>query len=455
MQRRNSVSRSRRLAAAAVSTLAAALFCVAEGSASAQGGLVDRMDNPYLDAQVYVNPEWSVNAAAEPGGDAVADQPTAVWLDRIAAIDGVNGAMGLRDHLDEAVSQGADLIQFVIYNLPGRDCGRLAPYGELAPGQLDRYQREFIDPIAGILADPAYAGLRIVTVIEPNALPSMIINVQPRPAATPECQAVLASGAYVNGIGYALAKLGGIPNVYNYLDVAHHGVLGWPDNFFPGAQLFFAAANAAGATPADVHGFIANTAGYGVLHEEFFSVDDVIGGQLVRETSRWIDWNDYVDELSYVRAYRTELIDTGFTPDIGMLIDTSRNGWGGPNRPTGPASTTDPNAYVDGSRLDRRISISNWCNQAGAGLGARPTAAPEPGIDAYVWAKPPGESDGSSEEIPNDEGKRFDRMCDPTYLGLPAAAPDPTGALPDAPLAGHWFPAQFRELLQNAFPPVP
>ncbi|MGW0087339.1 cellulose binding domain-containing protein, partial [Streptomyces sp. NPDC003393] len=31
---------------------------------------------------------------------------------------------------------------------------------------------------------------------------------------------------------------------------------------------------------------------------------------------------------------------------------------------------------------------------------------------------------------------------------------NPTGALPNAPLAGHWFSAQFQQLLQNAYPPV-
>jgi hypothetical protein len=70
---------------------------------------------------------------------------------------------------------------------------------------------------------------------------------------------------------------------------------------------------------------------------------------------------------------------------------------------------------VDDSRVDRRIHAGNWCNQSGAGIGARPQAAPASGFDAYVWIKPPGESDGSSREIDNDEGKRFDRMCDPTY----------------------------------------
>jgi cellulose 1,4-beta-cellobiosidase len=31
------------------------------------------------------------------------------------------------------------------------------------------------------------------------------------------------NGNYVNGVGYALAKLGAVPNVYNYVDAGHHG----------------------------------------------------------------------------------------------------------------------------------------------------------------------------------------------------------------------------------------
>jgi cellulose 1,4-beta-cellobiosidase len=86
------------------------------------------------------------------------------------------------------------------------------------------------------------------------------------------------------------------------------------------------------------------------------------------------------------------------------------------------------------------------------GIGERPQAAPASGIDAYVWMKPPGESDGASKEIPNDEGKGFDRMCDPTYEGNPRNNFNMSGALPDAPLSGHWFSAQFQELMRNAYP---
>jgi cellulose 1,4-beta-cellobiosidase len=110
------------------------------------------------------------------------------------------------------------------------------------------------------------------------------------------------------------------------------------------------------------------------------------------------------------------------------------------------------NTFVDQSRVDRRIHAGNWCNQSGAGLGERPRSAPASGIDAYVWIKPPGESDGSSSAIPNNEGKGFDRMCDPTYTGNARNGNSMSGSLPNAPLSGHWFSAQFQQLMANAFP---
>ncbi len=66
----------------------------------------------------------------------------------------------------------------------------------------------------------------------------------------------------MKGVGYALAKLGAIPNVYNYVDAGHHGWLGWDDNFGPSADLFKQAATSEGATVDDVAGFITNTANY-------------------------------------------------------------------------------------------------------------------------------------------------------------------------------------------------
>ncbi|MFE0250886.1 glycoside hydrolase family 6 protein [Streptomyces sp. NPDC059010] len=415
-----------------------------------------KVDNPYSGAKVYVNPEWSAKAAAEPGGSRISNQPTGVWLDRIAAINGVNGGMGLRDHLDAALTQkgsGELVVQLVIYNLPGRDCSALASNGELGPTELGRYKTEYIDPIAAILADPKYASLRIVTTIEIDSLPNLVTNTGSRPTATPQCDVMKANGNYQKGVGYALNKLGDAPNVYNYIDAGHHGWIGWDDNFAASATVMKEAATSEGATVNDVHGFIANTANYSALKENNFTINDSAGGKSVRE-SKWVDWNRYVDEQSFAQAFRQQLVTTGFNSGIGMLIDTSRNGWGGSARPAGPGASTDVDTYVNGGRYDRRIHVGNWCNQSGAGLGERPQANPAAGIDAYVWMKPPGESDGSSSAIPNDEGKGFDRMCDPTYTGNPRNGNNMSGALANAPLSGHWFSAQFQQLMQNAYPPL-
>jgi cellulose 1,4-beta-cellobiosidase len=436
------------------------MFVLTATEASAQ----ERVPNPYDGATVYVNPDWSAQAAAS-GGAAIADQPTAVWLDRIAAIEEGSGGenfTGLAQHLDQAVEQGVDVFQVVIYNLPGRDCAALASNGELGPDEIDVYQTEYIDVIAEILAQPEYADLRIVAIIEIDSLPNLITNVGSRETATPECDEMLANGNYVNGVAYALGTLGAIPNVYNYVDLGHHGWLGWDDNFQPFADLMSEVVNTAPASGADLHGFASNVANYGPLHEEFFSIDDVVGGVPIREVPNqpdggWIDFNNYLDEVEYLQAYQP-VLSAAVGHDVSMIIDTSRNGWGGPDRPTGTSGSDDPVQYMDESRIDRRIHVGNWCNQAGAGIGERPQASPEAGVDAYVWIKPPGESDGSSELIPvgpdNPDGKGFDEMCDPEYQGNPRNNNNPSSALDGAPVSGNWFQAQFDELIANAFPPL-
>jgi len=444
-------------AATSTFTAAATGYTSASFSVTRSAVVTGRVDNPYAGASVYNNPIWRANATAS-GGSAIAMQPTGVWMDRISAIAGnsspTTGTMGLVDHLNEALAQDAAngsnplVFQLVIYNLPGRDCAALASNGELGPNDLPRYKTEYIDVIAGILRRPEYANLRIVTVVEIDSLPNLVTNVTTRPTGTAQCDTMLQNRGYVDGVGYALATLGAIPNVYNYVDAGHHGWLGWDTNFNPSVDMMLTAATASGSTVANVHGFITNTANTSALQEPYIVIDSTT------RTSRWIDYNQFNDELTYAQAFRQRAVQVGFASNIGMLIDTSRNGWGGANRPTGPSTAADLNTRIDASRIDRRIHKGNWCNPSGAGLGERPRAAPAAGIDAYVWIKPPGESDGSSTEIPNDEGKGFDRMCDPTYGGNARNNFNMTGALPNAPLSGHWFAEQFRQLLQNAFPPL-
>ncbi len=70
-----------------------------------------------------------------------------------------------------------------------------------------------------------------------------------------------------------------------------------------------------------------------------------------------------VDERRYAEAIRDEL------PDLHYVIDTGRNG-------KGPGAPGD------------------FCNPAGRALGREP-AAGDGALDAWLWIKPPGESDGT------------------------------------------------------------
>lgn len=418
------------------------------GSTAVTAPVAARVDNPYVGVSGYVNPEWKAKADAESGGSRVSNNPTGVWMDRIAAIDGTGSSatMGMRDHLDEALSQGAGYIQFVVYNLPGRDCAALSSNGELGPTEIDRYETEYIDPIVAIESDSKYAALRIINIIEIDSLPNLVTNTGSSATATAACDVMKANGNYQKGIQYALGQLHKIGNTYNYIDAGHHGWIGWDNNFNDSATLFSQTVQGAEGGYDTVTGFITNTANYSALSEPFLTVTDAT------RASKWIDWNRYVDELTFAKAFRTKLIGLGFNSSIGMLIDTSRNGWGGAARPTAASTATDVNTMVNDSRLDRRIHPGNWCNQSGAGLGERPKAVDADGIDAYVWIKPPGESDGASQYVQNDQGKGFDGMCDPTYAGNARNGNNMSGALPNAPLAGAWFSAQFQELMTNAYP---
>ncbi len=202
----------------------------------------------------------------------------------------------------------------VIYDLPGRDCAALASNGELGPPtELGRYKSEYIDPISEILADPAYANLRIVTIIEPDSLPNIVTNAGGTAGSTDACATMKANGNYEKGVGYALHTLGASPNVYNYVDAAHHGWLGWDSNMAPGGPRVQEGRDLRGRDRERrlrlhrEHGQLLG------LKEPNFKVTDSVNGTTVRQ-SKWVDWNYYVDELSFAQALRTQLVGQASTP---------------------------------------------------------------------------------------------------------------------------------------------
>ncbi|MCC4635904.1 glycoside hydrolase family 6 protein [Xanthomonas dyei pv. eucalypti] len=421
--------------------------------------------NPFVGAIGYLNPDYSkeVDSSIAKVSDVstkkkmqiVKSYPTAVWLDSINSLYGGSrngGRLSLKGHLEAALVQQRKAnkpvtVSLVIYDIPGRDCHALASNGELPLTQagLQRYKKDYIDVITSVLANPKYKYLRIVDIIEPDSLPNLVTNL-----STPDCDQANSTGIYKQGIQYALDKLHAIANTTNYMDIGHSGWLGWSSNRTPAIALYSSIVQGTAAGFSSVDGFITNTANYTPLHEpNLRNPDLMIGGQPIR-SANFYQWNSFFDETTFTEALYSDFVSAGWPSRIGFLIDTSRNGWGGGSRPTS-ASGNDVSTYVNSGRVDRRLHRGNWCNQKGAGIGMPPTAAPAAHIHAYVWGKGPGESDGSSKLIPNNQGKGFDRYCDPTYT-----TPDGTltGALPESPIAGAWFHDQFVELVNNAYPTI-
>jgi cellulose 1,4-beta-cellobiosidase len=425
--------------------------------------------NPFTRANWYVNPDYTAAVATSAAGATgtlrakmltVGQQPTGIWLDHIGAIYGGpdnSGRLGLAAHLRAALNQDPGtqpvLVPIVVYDLPNRDCAALASNGELTVSNngLTYYEQDYINPITRILTDFEHTRIRVIAIIEPDSLPNLVTNL-----GDANCSQANSSGAYVNGIQYALNKLHAIPNVYNYIDIAHSAWLGWSSNMGPAVSLYKSVASGTTAGVSSVDGFISDTANTTPTTEPYMTATQSINGQPV-DSANFYQFNPYIDELTYNQAVYTNLVNAGFPGTIGMLIDTSRNGWGGVNRPTGPSSSTDLNTFVNQSKIDERPFRGDWCNQNHAGLGAFPKANPNSSFShlyAYIWIKPPGESDG---DYPTATHSHGDPHCDPNGTNTDGNGNKyPTNSIPgfDIP-AGHWFPAQFRMLVQNAFPAVP
>ena len=139
-------------------------------------------------------------------------------------------------------------------------------------------------------------------------------------------------------------------------------------------------------------------------------------------------------------------------PTTHFVVDTSRNGKG----PTdmsgyGAAPYNQPAAVVS------TLQAGNWCNAPGAGLGLRPTTTTNvPLLDAYLWVKTPGQSDGQCDAAGGVRAWDYSIYSQPGWPTTPAdqALFDPLWSTV-SPAAGVWFPAQAVQLARNATPALP
>jgi hypothetical protein len=140
----------------------------------------------------------------------------------------------------------------------------------------------------------------------------------------------------------------------------------------PGAEGIAKVYKAAGS-PKQVFGFATNIAGWNAFQQtpgEFSTATDA-------------KYNKCQDEKRYVNAF-APLLKTAGMPNHA-IVDTGRNA-------------------VTGLRL----AWGDWCNVIGAGFGVRPTTTTNDAlVDAFVWGKPGGESDGVSDP----DADRYDSFC--------------------------------------------
>ncbi|EAU85070.1 exoglucanase 3 [Coprinopsis cinerea okayama7 len=320
-----------------------------------------------------------------------------------AWISDTNGIGAIRPLIQDALAQQARtgqkvIVQIVVYNLPDRDCSANASTGEFTVGNdgLNRY-KNFVNTIARELSTADADKLHFALLLEPDALANLVTN-----ANAPRCR--IAAPAYKEGIAYTLATLSK-PNVDVYIDAANGGWLGWNDNLRPSAELFKEVYDLARRINpnAKVRGLAVNVSNYNQYRAE------------VREP--FTEWNDAWDESRYVNVLTPHLNAVGFPAHF--IVDQGRGGKGG-----------------------IRTEWGQWCNVRNAGFGIRPTAdqgvLQNPNVDAIVWVKPGGESDGTSDLNSN----RYDPTCRSPVAHVPA------------PEAGQWFNEYVVNLVLNANPPL-
>jgi endoglucanase len=292
----------------------------------------------------------------------------------------------------------------VAYNVPGRDCGGYSGGGAHTTAEYTAWVDGFANAIGGH---------RAVVVLEPDGLANI-------DCLTPEQRV-----ARFVELNYAVDRFESRPHTSVYLDAGHSN---WQSVGTIAQRLVEAGVERS-------QGFFLNVSNYQPTAQQVQYgrwISNCIAFAENPDEGGWrLGHYDYCASQYYPASpgdYSTwHLSDEWYAANMGLavatthfVVDTSRNGQG----PWHP-SVSYPDAQ-------------DWCNPPGRGLGAPPTADAGAGelVDAYLWVKVPGESDG---------------QCN---RGVAGSTTDPEwGGITD-PAAGQWFPQQALELAQLASPPL-
>ncbi|KAI0452314.1 glycoside hydrolase family 6 protein [Xylaria acuta] len=319
----------------------------------------------------------------------VADFGTFVWIKSLEDIRAIPPVA------DEVPCD--EILGLVLDNLPYKVAPSNSPSPDYDPKTEDDYLSLYIEPLATIIK--AHPNVAFAVAIEPGAFPQCFnATIAPAPS---EHEANLVR-SYNTNIPVALDKLN-LLNVIMYLDVGHSNSLDWAWHRNGTADAIVHLYKAA-KQPAQLRGFATNVANWNAW--------DLSPGEFARaDDSRDVRPSN---EKNFQRILSSALQARGMSaPATHAILDTSRNGV-----------------------MGLRWFWDEWCNVDGAGLGARPSAETgDDTLDAFVWVKGPGESDGVSSERGGDE------------VGCAAKT-----AVRPAPERDVWFQGFFEMLVRNAHP---
>jgi endoglucanase len=354
----------------------------------------------------------------------------------------------------------------VAYNLPFRDCAQYS-----AGGAIDTaaYQA-WIDGFARGIGRG-----RAIVILEPDGLGIIPYNTTIY-GVTEWCQPTVvgAEGSAVAAPGaspeerYAQLQYAGAtllaraPNAKVYLDGTHSAWLGVGEAAYR--------IDRAGRDPvtrrALTHGFFLNASNYQRTEElvQFgtwvsmctaFATNPEDGGWRLGNFS-WCA-SQYNPErefaLDFSPEYRASVTEQltdlmgGATASLPFVLDTGRNGRGPLD-----VSTYAAAPYAQPEAVLTALRGGAWCNSPTAGAGARPTLETGvPLVDAFLWIKKPGESDGSCDLAGGARAWDYGAYNPWGVSDEDADHFDPLWGLVD-PVAGAWFPEQALRLARRASP---